>query len=186
MTEAVTGLDLVELQARVWRAELWICISLSLNAHPPTPSHPRAQLRVAAGERLADLGLRQADLAPAGHAFEARLYAERPGAGFLPAGGRVRRWRPPPGAAAFAPRFGQPGGATGGAGGGAGAALAEPFGAGCAVRVDSGVATGDLVGVEYDPMIAKVVARWALGAWSLGGRVVAFRYRVCVAHLSSV
>ncbi len=53
-----------------------------------------AQLRVAAGERL---GFSQADLSPSGHAVEARIYAEDPAAGFLPASGRVMRWRPPGG-----------------------------------------------------------------------------------------
>ena len=36
-----------------------------------------------------------------GHAFEARLYAESPERGFLPAPGTLRRWRTPPDAAAF-------------------------------------------------------------------------------------
>jgi acetyl-CoA/propionyl-CoA carboxylase, biotin carboxylase, biotin carboxyl carrier protein len=78
------------------------------------------QLRIAAGERL--------ELAPAparGHAVEARIYAEDPARGFLPASGVLR-------------------------------ALALPSGPG--VRVDAGVAQGDLIGTRYDPMIAKVVA----------------------------
>ncbi|WP_273521156.1 biotin carboxylase N-terminal domain-containing protein [Rhodosalinus sediminis] len=57
VTEAVTGVDLVE----------W-------------------QFRVAAGEALP---ARQEDLALSGHAFEARLYAEDVGKGFLPATGRL-------------------------------------------------------------------------------------------------
>jgi len=52
------------------------------------------QLRVAAGEPLA---LRQEDLEPRGHAVEARLYAEDPAAGFLPATGTIRRYRAPEG-----------------------------------------------------------------------------------------
>jgi 3-methylcrotonyl-CoA carboxylase alpha subunit len=52
------------------------------------------QLRVAAGKRLA---LRQEKLVPAGHAVEARLYAEDPANGFLPATGTVHRYREPDG-----------------------------------------------------------------------------------------
>ncbi|MFZ2102603.1 MAG: biotin/lipoyl-containing protein, partial [Oricola sp.] len=44
------------------------------------------QLRVAAGEKLP---LTQEDLSITGHAFEARLYAEDPANGFLPATGRL-------------------------------------------------------------------------------------------------
>ncbi|HMJ36220.1 MAG TPA: biotin carboxylase N-terminal domain-containing protein [Baekduia sp.] len=52
------------------------------------------QLRVAAGERLS---LTQDGLQPHGHAVEARLYAEDPAAGFLPATGTVRAYREPSG-----------------------------------------------------------------------------------------
>jgi len=47
------------------------------------------QLRIAAGERLP---LAQADVVFAGHAIEARLYAEDPEAGFLPQTGRIAAW----------------------------------------------------------------------------------------------
>ncbi|MFN8164115.1 MAG: biotin carboxylase N-terminal domain-containing protein [Solirubrobacterales bacterium] len=80
------------------------------------------QLRAAAGEPLA---FSQEDLVSAGHAIEARLYAEDPGAGFLPTTGRVRVYR-------------------------------EPAGPG--VRVDSGIRLGSVVGTDYDPMLAKVIA----------------------------
>ncbi|MDQ2935357.1 MAG: helix-turn-helix domain-containing protein [Chloroflexota bacterium] len=46
------------------------------------------QLRIAAGEPL---GIRQRDIRLNGHAIEARIYAEDPEAGFLPATGRVTR-----------------------------------------------------------------------------------------------
>ncbi len=69
VTEALTGLDLVDLQ-----------------------------LRVAMGEPL---GLDQdavlATFESGGHAIEARLCAEEPGAGFLPRSGRIERWSKPEG-----------------------------------------------------------------------------------------
>ncbi len=46
------------------------------------------QLRVAAGEALP----RQEELAPLGHAFEARIYAESPLKNFLPGGGPAAWW----------------------------------------------------------------------------------------------
>ncbi|VAW10271.1 Methylcrotonyl-CoA carboxylase biotin-containing subunit [hydrothermal vent metagenome] len=52
------------------------------------------QLRVAAGEALP---ARQVDIAISGHAVEARLYAENPGTGFLPATGRVLHFQHPTG-----------------------------------------------------------------------------------------
>ncbi|MBO0681856.1 MAG: ATP-grasp domain-containing protein [Candidatus Dormibacteraeota bacterium] len=52
------------------------------------------QLRVAAGEALP---LRQEEISPRGHAVEARLYAEDPAHGFLPATGSVHRYREPSG-----------------------------------------------------------------------------------------
>ena len=52
------------------------------------------QLRVAAGEGLP---ARQEDLSLTGHAFEARLYAEDPAAGFLPQTGRLTHLAFPPG-----------------------------------------------------------------------------------------
>lgn len=61
VTEAITGIDLVE----------W-------------------QLRVAAGEPLP---LTQEQLRIQGHAVEARLYAENPASGFLPATGELKRFR---------------------------------------------------------------------------------------------
>ncbi|HUA88108.1 MAG TPA: biotin carboxylase N-terminal domain-containing protein, partial [Steroidobacteraceae bacterium] len=80
------------------------------------------QLRVAAGEPLP---LAQEAIRSAGHAIEARLYAEQPEAGFLPASGRLRRFELPP--------------------------------AGRALRLETGVRAGDSVGIDYDPMLAKLI-----------------------------
>ena len=52
------------------------------------------QLRVARGENLP---LSQNEVGFSGHAIEVRLYAEDPGAGFLPQTGRVLDWQPPEG-----------------------------------------------------------------------------------------
>ena len=82
----------------------------------------REQLRVAAGEPLE---YSQADIAFVGHAIEARLYAEDPASGFLPAVGTLAAFSPPTGPA---------------------------------VRWDSGVEAGSAVGLDYDPMLAKVIA----------------------------
>lgn len=82
----------------------------------------REQLQIAAG---LPISFAQDDLAIEGHAIEARLYAEDPEAGFLPATGTLLEWTPP----------------------------TDPN-----VRWDSGVETGSVVGVEWDPMLAKVIA----------------------------
>ena len=82
----------------------------------------REQLLVAQG---LPLSVTQDGLTMNGHAIEARLYAEDPAAGFLPATGTVLDWCP---------------------------AAAPPC------RWDAGVAAGSVVGVEFDPMLAKVIA----------------------------
>ncbi len=99
VTEAITGLDLVE----------W-------------------QLRVAAGERLPRL---QHELQRHGHAIEARVCAENPAAGFLPATGpmAVARW---PQHVAFERHASLP-------------------------RIDRGFHEGDAITPHYDSMIAKLI-----------------------------
>ncbi len=89
------------------------------------------QLRVARGEPLT---FTQDDVTLTGHAVEARVYAEDPGAGFLPTGGTVR-------------------------------ALTWPTGAG--VRVDAGIVAGQEIGLDYDPMLAKVIAHGSTRAEAL-------------------
>jgi 3-methylcrotonyl-CoA carboxylase alpha subunit len=84
------------------------------------------QLRVAAGEPLP---FGQEDLVIMGHAFEARVYAEDVGRGFLPATGRLEHYEAP---------------------------VAIPFRP-ASVRIDSGVREGDVITPHYDPMIAKLI-----------------------------
>ena len=116
VTEAVTGLDLVE----------WM-------------------IRIAAGEALP---FTQDDVRMDGWAMEARVYAEDPERDFLPATGRLLRYRPP-----RAPRAGGPEEeAAAGA-----AAPGGPAERASGVRVDDGVEEGGEVAVWYDPMIAKLV-----------------------------
>ena len=82
----------------------------------------REQLLVADGQPLS---IPDSGPTMGGHAIEARLYAEDPASGFLPATGTLVGWRP----------------------------AGDP-----AVRWDSGVEAGSVVGVEFDPMLAKVIA----------------------------
>lgn len=87
------------------------------------------QIRVARGEKLA---LTQSDIVLSGHAIEARVYAEDPARGFLPTGGTI-------------------------------VALEQPGGHGenaeySGIRVDSAMFEGMVVGSDYDPMLAKVIA----------------------------
>jgi 3-methylcrotonyl-CoA carboxylase alpha subunit len=84
------------------------------------------QLRVAAGQPLP---LKQSQLTMHGHAIEARICAENPDGGFLPATGTldVARW---PAHVAFQR---------------------------CDVRIDAGVREGDAISPYYDSMIAKLI-----------------------------
>jgi propionyl-CoA carboxylase alpha chain len=91
----------------------------------------RLQLEVAGGERLP-----AEPPAPSGHAIEVRLYAEDPAKDWRPQSGSLHRFEVPGVAAEFA----------------------NPAGPG--IRLDSGVVSGSVVSVHYDPMLAKVIA-WA-------------------------
>jgi acetyl-CoA carboxylase biotin carboxylase subunit len=100
----------------------------------------RWQILVAEGRPLP---LAQDEIRFSGHAVEARIYAEDPAAGYLPATGRVALWRPP---------------TPWGLGGeGTGEHTSDMAG----VRVDAGIETGDGISVHYDPMIAKISAHGA-------------------------
>jgi 3-methylcrotonyl-CoA carboxylase alpha subunit len=86
------------------------------------------QLRVAAGEKLPKT---QKEITLSGHAFEARIYAEDPAKGFLPAIGTLHHLRFPE--------------------------VAES----ATVRIETGVREGDAISPYYDPMIAKLVVHAA-------------------------
>jgi 3-methylcrotonyl-CoA carboxylase alpha subunit len=85
------------------------------------------QLRVASGQPLP---VQQADLRIRGHAIEARICAENPEAGFLPATGSLHVARNADG---------------------------EGLHDAAAVRVDAGVREGDAISPHYDSMIAKLI-----------------------------
>jgi 3-methylcrotonyl-CoA carboxylase alpha subunit len=95
------------------------------------------QLRVACGEALP---ARQEELRIHGHAIEARLCAENPEAGFLPATGTLHVARWPQEHVAFMRN-----------------ADGEGFHDAAAVRVDAGVREGDAISPHYDSMIAKLI-----------------------------
>jgi propionyl-CoA carboxylase alpha chain len=71
-----------------------------------------------------------------GHAIEVQLYAEDPAYAWLPSTGTLHRFEVPDVAGAFRP-LPQPG-----------------------LRLDAGVRDGSVIGVHYDPLLAKLVA-WA-------------------------
>ncbi len=58
----------------------------------------QSQMRIAAGESLADLGLRQADIHVRGAALQCRITTEDPRHGFRPDTGRITTYRSPGGA----------------------------------------------------------------------------------------
>jgi propionyl-CoA carboxylase alpha chain len=94
------------------------------------------QLRIAEGEALPPTAP-----TPRGHAIEARIYAEDPAQDWLPATGTVRRFE-----LDSRPTERWDGGSRRNGDGG--------------IRLDSAVAAGCVIGVEYDAMLAKLIA-WA-------------------------
>jgi pyruvate carboxylase len=58
----------------------------------------QSQLRIAQGETLADLGLKQDELAPHGFAIQCRITTEDPASGFRPDTGMITTYRSPGGA----------------------------------------------------------------------------------------
>ena len=58
----------------------------------------QSQLRIASGQTLSDLGLRQEDIRPHGFAIQCRITTEDPAAGFRPDTGMITTYRSPGGA----------------------------------------------------------------------------------------
>lgn len=96
------------------------------------------QLAVSAG---LPLRFNQMDVRSAGHAIEARLYAEAPERDFAPTTGQV---------------------------------LVLEYAEGEGVRVDSGIARGQLVSTAFDPMLAKIIVH----APSRGGAIARARQAI--------
>jgi geranyl-CoA carboxylase alpha subunit len=84
------------------------------------------QLRVAAGDKLS---ISQEDVTLTGHAIEVRLYAEDPGANFIPQTGLLNLWQP-----------------------------ASGDGIRIDSGIKSGIQQGQSVSSFYDPMLAKIIA----------------------------
>jgi geranyl-CoA carboxylase alpha subunit len=84
------------------------------------------QLRVAAGDKLS---ITQEDVTLTGHAMEVRLYAEDPGANFIPQTGLLNLWQP-----------------------------ASGEGIRIDSGIKSGIHQGQTVSSFYDPMLAKIIA----------------------------
>jgi 3-methylcrotonyl-CoA carboxylase alpha subunit len=104
------------------------------------------QLRVADGQALP---LQQQQLALRGHAIEARIYAENPEKGFLPATGILHYLRTPAAVSFQVYSDGPVEPLT--------VRVPAPVLAPAPVRIDSGFAQGDTISPFYDPMIAKLI-----------------------------
>ena len=135
-----TGAGTVEFLAapdgRFWFLEMNTRLQVE---HPVTECRTgldlvELQLLVAAGGEL------PTPVLPDGAAVEARLYAEDPAAGWLPATGTLHRLDVPVSHPAFTPPVLE----------------IAPRG----VRLDAGVCDGAVIGVHYDPLLAKVIS-WA-------------------------
>ncbi len=88
------------------------------------------QLRVAAGDKLS---ISQEDVTLTGHAMEVRLYAEDPGANFIPQTGLINFWHPASGDGIR-------------------------IDSGIKSGIKSGINEGQSVSSFYDPMLAKIIA----------------------------
>ncbi|WP_228562656.1 acetyl/propionyl/methylcrotonyl-CoA carboxylase subunit alpha [Catenulispora rubra] len=135
VTELTTGLDLVAWQLRIAAGE-----ALPASGEPGAadksgvPGGPSEPGKPGGPGRLGEPTVR-------GSAIEVRLYAEDPAKDWQPASGTLHRFAVP----GVSCEFEVVDTAT----------RTEPL-----LRLDSGVESGSVVGVYYDPMLAKVIA-WA-------------------------
>ena len=95
------------------------------------------QLRIAAGEKL---HLTQSTITKSGHSIEARIYAENPAADFLPSTGKLNKLTIP---VALQSEHALSQGDDG---------LSSS-----SLRIDTGVEEGDHIGIDYDPLISKMI-----------------------------
>lgn len=94
------------------------------------------------------------------YAIECRLYAENPSNNFLPETGKILLWKP----------------ASGNLGPASAGSQAETGD----VRFDSGITTGSEVGIFYDPMLAKVIAKGKDRGEAIRKMIHALKNTVCL------
>ncbi|WP_150462726.1 acetyl/propionyl/methylcrotonyl-CoA carboxylase subunit alpha [Nesterenkonia ebinurensis] len=90
VTEQITGIDLVAQQIR-------IAAGLSLEVSQNETRLSRAKPGAGSGSSEAIEKHERGDVALTGHSVEARVYAEDPGAGFMPSTGKILHYREPEG-----------------------------------------------------------------------------------------
>lgn len=94
------------------------------------------------------------------YALECRLYAEDPFNGFLPETGNVLLWKP--------------------AGCNEGSAATGQLAEMADIRFDVGITTGSEVGIFYDPMLAKIIAKGKDRGEAIRKMIYALKHTVCL------
>ncbi|WP_347353963.1 biotin carboxylase N-terminal domain-containing protein [Intrasporangium sp.] len=123
---------LADDRGRFWFLEMNTRLQVE---HPVTESVTGLDLVGLQLDMAAGLALHGAEPTMTGHSIEARLYAEDPAHDWQPQSGTLHLLELPDATTSFA--------------------IPEEHG----IRLDSGVRDGSVVGVAYDPMLAKVISR---------------------------